>query len=625
VTTLPVTERDVFGLVRATVDAHTLGLSSVAQLLEECGLRVVMAEASVCEAAGQSGRADSAAILERWVRDHGITRLGFSYRLDPGDGAELFGALCRRLRERRLLAGEGGPLKSLCFAGLPAACARVRREQPDSVAVFQGDETPGETLTRLGVPPSLRPAGMTEEIAYDDTRLTFARDLLRGEKPLRETAVDRSAYPGIGTAQDRLVSRVAHSIGRGQPPVMRAHVGPYSPNRLEAVHLFLDWCRQLAATGFLDVLSVGTSQLTQSKFGEEWGDAPNGGGVPLNSPEEFRAVWDVSRPMLVRTYAGTNRLPELARLYEATINNAWHALSLWWFCQVDGRGPLTVRDNLRQQFETLEVVAGSGKPYEPNVPHHFAFRGADDVTYVVSAVLAARAAKQLGIRHLVLQNMLNTPKGTWGVQDLAKARTLLTLTRELEDPGFKVYLQPRAGLDYFSPDLEKAKVQLAAVTALMDDIEPHDVTSPPIIHVVSYSEGSHLAEPAVVNESVQITRAALREYRRLRASGDMADMSAHPEVLTRTEGMLSGARAVLRAIEQCIPEPYTPRGLYDAFAAGFLPVPHLWECRQEFPNAVQWRTRLMRGGVHVVNAAGQPVPPKARASLTAAEAARTRR
>jgi len=213
--------------------------------------------------------------------------------------------------------------------------------------------------------------------------------------------------------------------------------------------------------------------------------------------------------MLVRAYAGTRKVPELAWVNEEAINNAWHALSFWWFCQIDGRGPNTVRENLREHLEALRYIASVGKPFEPNIPHHFAFRGADDVTYVVSAVIAARVAKSLGIRHLVLQVMLNTPRYTWGVVDLAKARAMLQLVRELEDDSFRVILQPRAGLDYFSPDLEKAKSQLAAVTALMDDIEPSDELSPPLIHVVSYAEGSHLATAAVVDESIKITRQAL--------------------------------------------------------------------------------------------------------------------
>jgi hypothetical protein len=73
------------------------------------------------------------------------------------------------------------------------------------------------------------------------------------------------------------------------------------------------------------------------------------------------------------------------------------------------------------------------------------------------------------------------------VRDLVKARVLLKPVRSLEDGNFRVIYQPRAGLDSFSPELEKAKAQLAAVTALMADVEPENPESPQIVHVVSYS------------------------------------------------------------------------------------------------------------------------------------------
>jgi len=610
---LPIRGQDVFGLLRPAVDAHTLGLTSVAQLLNDCGFRTVMADAKVCKAAGSLDKPVSMGVIMRWIMEKRITRLGFSYRLDPRQGVELFGRLLHLLECRQLLAEKGGRIVQLYFAGLPEACERVKREHGGRVEVFYGDETSGETLDKIGIPAFLRPKEMTEEIAYDDARMEFARELIRSGKHLEVKPVDRSGYEGFGTQADLVVARLRHSRENGLPPLMRAHVGPYLPDRIQAVHLFLDWTRQLAEAGLLDILSIGTSQLSQSAFGEDWKGRPNGGGVPINHPQEFRAVWDAARPMLVRTYAGTNNIPKLARLYEETINIAWHALSLWWFCQIDGRGPYSVRQNLEQHLEALRFIAQSGKPFEPNIPHHFAFRGADDVTYVVSAVLAARTAKALGVRYLILQNMLNTPKSTWGVQDLAKSRAMLALARELEAENFQVILQPRAGLDYFSHDLEKAKVQLAAVSALMDDIEPHDPNSPPIIHVVSYSEGSHLADPPVVNESIQITRAALNEYRQLRKRGEIEDMSRHPEVQQRTQELVSGARALLNAIECTIPAPYTAEGLYQVLRSGFLPVPYLWECREEFEHAVRWKTQIINGSVKVVDENGVPISTQDRA------------
>lgn len=137
---------------------------------------------------------------------------------------------------------------------------------------------------------------------------------------------------------------------------------------------------------------------------------------------------------------------------------------------------------------TLRFIAETGKPFEANVPHHFAFRGADDVTCVVSAVLAARFAKAHGIQTYVQQIMLNTPKHLWGIRDLAKSRAIMLLVRRLEDEKFRVILQPRGGLDYFSPNETKARTQLAAVSAMMCDIEPWQSDMPPVVHVVSYSE-----------------------------------------------------------------------------------------------------------------------------------------
>lgn len=616
----PLRGNEVFGLIHPAIDAHTLGISSAAQLLQDCGYSVVIADAHVCSAANQPSHLDNVQIVLNWIRQHGITRLGFSYRLDPVEGAGRFGRLLYQLRDRRMLAEQGGPLRGIYFAGLPAACEQVAREHGDRVETFDGDETPAETLCKLGVPPSRIPSDMSAGVDYDEFRLRFGRDLVESGKHLQITPPDRSGYPEFGTAQDTVVARIAHAQRYGQPPLMRAHVGPYLPDRVAAVRLFLDWTRELARSGFLDVLSIGTSQLSQSHFGEDWTGLPNGGGVPINSPEEFRMVWQAARPMLVRTYAGTKNIPQLARMYEETIHIAWHALSFWWFCRIDGRGPHSVKQNLEQHIETLRFIAETGKPFEPNIPHHFAFRGADDVSYVVSSVLAARTAKRLGMRTLILQNMLNTPKATWGIQDLAKSRALLTLVRELEDEQFRIILQPRAGLDYFSPNLERAKAQLAAVTALMDDIEPHNPNSPPIIHVVSYSEASHLADPLVVNESIQIAIAALQEYRRLRQKGEVEDLSQHPEVRTRTEELLQDARTVLKAIEKSIPNPYSAEGLYRVFWAGFLPVPYLWEGRKEFAHAVRWQTRVIRGSVKVVDEQGVPVPVEQRMQTAMANA-----
>ncbi len=604
---------DRLGLIHPGLDAHTLGVSSIEQLVRQCGLHAIVADKEVRDSIAQGEEPACVRVLRDWIHGRGITALGFSYRLDPEDGARFFDRLVERLRKAHLLSAEGGPVRTLYFAGLPAACDLVLERHPWIGGVFRGDETLLESLDILGIPHRDLPASLSAGALYDEARMAFGRDLVRAGGHHAIAPVKRS-YPRFGERGDGILARIAHGATLGLPPLMRAHVGPYLPDRKEAVDLFQEWTRQLAKSGLLDVLSIGTSQLTQEAFGEEWGDRANGGGVPLNSARELSEVWEAARPMLVRTYAGTTRLERLARIHEETLDIAWHALSLWWFCRLDGRGPNPVRENLREHLAVLRYIAATGKPFEPNVPHHFAFRGCDDTGYVLSGYLAARAAKEAGIRTLVLQVMLNTPKYTWGVQDLAKARALLRLVRSLESPTFRVLLQPRGGLDYFSRDEEKAKAQLAAVTALMDDIEPDNPASPSVIHVVSYTEATRLADPPAVNESIRITRHALSEYRRLRKAGHVPDMGRDLEVSVRTEWLMEETSTLLRAIEATIPDPCSAEGLYDILAAGYLPLPYLWACREEFPGATAWPTQLVDGAVRTVDAEGQPISARERAA-----------
>jgi hypothetical protein len=496
-----------------------------------------------------------------------------------------------------------GIVETIFFGGLPKTCEAIEKEFDGLVTTFIGGESVGETLLKMGVSEDRIPRDMYEGSKYDELLIKFGKEIIDSQEFVSYKTNDKGKYPEYGTKKDTVIKRVDSNMKHGFGPLMRAHVGPYSSmlTRIESVNEFLDWAKTLAQSNYLDILSIGTSQLTQSNFGESWEDKPNGGGVPLNSPEEFRMVWEASRPLLVRTYAGAKDIPKLAQMYEETINISWHALSLWWFNKLDSRGPYDLYTNLKQHIETIKYIAKIGKPFEANVPHHFAFRGADDVTYIVSAYLAAKLAKKLGIKTFVLQNMLNTPRLTWGIQDLAKSRAMLKLVRSLEDMSFRVLLQPRAGLDYFKPDLYEAKVQLAAVTALMEDIDPYNEMSPQIIHVVSYSEASHLATPEIINESIQITQHSLQKYREMRKQGKVDDMGRNSDVNERSAILYQSAKKIIQAIESNIDNPYSAEGFYKIFAAGFLPVPYLWSEIEEFKHAKNWKTKPIRGSIKVVD------------------------
>lgn len=595
----------IFGLVKTKIDVHTLGITTISNLLEDCGYKTFISTPKISEAIENLKIENNFSLLKKWINDNSISKIGFSYRLDPEEAKEYFCRLFYQLKSHRMFQEDGGTLTEIFFAGLPEACNKVKEILGDRIIIFPGDETPIESLTKLGVPQYRIPTELSASSEYDNMRWGFAKQLISSEIYKNYPIRDHLGYRSAGTSIDSFVARLEYSKSKKSLPIIRAHVGPYNPNRQEAIKEFLNWEKTLAASKYLDVLSIGSSQLTQSHFGEDWNGLPNGGGVPVNSEFEYAMIKEAASPMLVRTYAGTKDVPGLAKMHERSLNISWHALSLWWFSEIDGRGPNTVLENLKEHIETIKYIASTGKPMEPNVPHHFSFRGADDITYIISGIIAAKTAKKYGIRHLILQNMLNTPKNTIGIQDIAKGRVMLKIVRELEDSNFSVHLQTRAGLDYFSPDLEKAKIQLASVTAMMDDLEPDNPNSPEIIHVVSYSEAVHLATPPIIKESIQITLASLDSYRRKKQLGLIPNIKHDKDLNERCAELEEEVRESIAILENNIPHLYTPEGLYLLFEKGFFPVPDMVDSDNKYPLATKWKTRLKKGGVRVVNEKGE--------------------
>jgi len=118
--------------------------------------------------------------------------LGYSYRLDPERGAEIFARLVERLRRLGLMAREGGPLVALWFAGLPPACRRAAERVPMVDATFQGDESYEEVLEKLGLPAHLVPEQASVELAYDKARLELGKEIVKNREYLEIKPIDRS-------------------------------------------------------------------------------------------------------------------------------------------------------------------------------------------------------------------------------------------------------------------------------------------------------------------------------------------------------------------------------------------------------------------------------------------------
>lgn len=117
---------------------------------------------------------------------------------------------------------------------------------------------------------------------------------------------------------------------------------------------------------------------------------------------------------------------------------------------------------------------------------------------------------------------------------------------------------------------EERLAPLAAAVAMIDDIEPHDASSPETLFVAAEAERPPPVDPGFVRECVRVARQSIADYRSLRESGLIEDMSSSPLVLSRVSEFLRAARAVVADIEATVPNPFAAEGLSEIVESGYL-------------------------------------------------------
>ena len=90
--------QDVFGFIKPLVDVHTMGIYTIANLLRDCGYKVVMARDDINEAVEHLRKVNNYSLLKHWIESNNINRIGFSYRMDPKDGCDYFMTLYEQLK-----------------------------------------------------------------------------------------------------------------------------------------------------------------------------------------------------------------------------------------------------------------------------------------------------------------------------------------------------------------------------------------------------------------------------------------------------------------------------------------------------------------------------------------------
>ena len=303
---------------------------------------------------------------------------------------------------------------------------------------------------------------------------------------------------------------------------------------------------KIADNGAVDEISLGSSDLSQRYFGNPMAFEvhKNDGGVPYKTKEDLSMLYLATRRgnfPSIKPYAHVYQLKEFVDtcLETGMLIGAHQAVPLFWFCELDGRGPLSVPDAIVEHIETVRYLASKGIPVEMNDPNQWSSRFANDTLIVVDYALIASVMYNAGVKDMIFQCQFNKPAETGDYADLAKMSAAIKIIESIRPVGNKarIYIETRPGIEHFSADLETAKYQLARSTLLQMIINPD------IIHLVSYCEADHAATAEDVIESSKIVRRAVRIFKE--NEHDLRKTLSHPVILQRKEYLLKQAQYVI--------------------------------------------------------------------------------
>jgi hypothetical protein len=449
--------------------------------------------------------------------------------------------------------------------------------------------------------------GGTPPVAEKAVLLGFFERVFDGSESSEEVlAYLKGQSPSQPSVQDYPQSTVERVRWKSPYPLIRHHFG------LPTMEETLQGVAKISRARALDVISLGIDQDAQENFFHpERQDArrKGAGGVPVRSADDYRSLYSASRQgnyPIMRTYSGTDDFLRLAEMYLETINNAWCAIPLFWFNQMDGRGPWDLEGSIRQHQAVIAWYGERGIPVELNEPHHWGMRDAPDVIFVVSAFLSAYNARAYHVEDFLATMMFNSPPGTSWAMDVAKMLAVLKIIAPLESPNFRIWRQTRTGLLSYPVDSTAARSHLATSVYLQMALKPH------IVHVVGHSEAHHAATADDVIEACGIARKAIDN-----ALSGAPDMTSDPLIQVQADHLVAEAEFTLQEIRHLgtdmSSDPWAdPATLEKSIRLGVLDAPHL----QNNPFALgQINTRIINGSCVATDPQGVPLSEAARLGM----------
>jgi methylmalonyl-CoA mutase cobalamin-binding subunit len=446
--------------------------------------------------------------------------------------------------------------------------------------------------------------GGTPPVASRARSMGFFEQTFEGGEPAEEVLAYLKGQPIIDQNEEDFPQNTIERIDWKSPyPLLRHHFG------LPTLKATRAGIAEISSSKAIDVISLGIDQDAQENFFHPERQNPRrrgAGGVPVRSPEDYQDLFSATRTgnfPLMRTYSGTDDFIKLAEMYVETIQIAWCAIPLFWFNQMDGRGPWDLAGSIKEHQKVMQWYGERNIPVELNEPHHWGMRDAPDVLFVVAAYLAAHNAKHFGVQDYIAQLMFNSPPGLSDAMDLAKMLAVIDMITPLADKDFRIWRQTRTGLLSYPIDINAARAHLVASIYLQMSIQPH------IVHIVGHTEADHAATAEEIIEASNLARRAIDN-----ALKGQPDMRFDPEIQTRREKLLLESKVTIQAIRKMggsdVHDPLVdPEILSRSVKFGILDAPQL----RNNPYACgKINTRIIKGACMTVDGSGNELSEERR-------------
>lgn len=523
-------------------DPHTLGIFNAGRIAKMAGLNyyVIPADATNDEK------------LEL-IMTYEPKYLGISYRLTAKQGINELEKFMQFIYNKGLM--NYIRQMKLCFAALPATLDMAHQIGLDKkynlILMGQDKDIVKKTLETLNY----------FNIYSEPLRSNIVDAIKKESEPPRIKILDELAKDivkddsyfdeaPLPIPNKKSIYSLATRICTSDYPIIRTHFGVPSDTILPTIV----GIEKLAQEKVVDEISLGSSDLSQRYFGhrEEFEKHKNDGGVPYKDAHDLELLLKATRrgnyPSL-KPYCHVVNIKQFIDtcLEIGLLYGAHQAIPLYWFDELDGRGPMSVSKAIDKHMEAVKYLAKKEIPVEMNDPNQWSSRFVHDSLFVADYALITSVMRKSGVKDMVFQHQFNKPAVTGDYADLAKMSAAIDIVKMVRgDESGRSFIETRAGIEHFSTDMSYARYQLVRTTLLQM------ILSPDIVHLVSYCEADHVATAEDIIESSKLIRYTMKYFRKYEY--DIRKEAIHPFVKERKQYLLEQATYLTQKIASLHPQ-----------------------------------------------------------------------